>query len=87
MGKQEGGSLATFFGWVGVFAGAAVGAEAGEGTGLLIGAIIFGIAGYWIGSVVEVVLVRVFFVVGSIISILINSAIRRFLWELFTSGS
>lgn len=87
MAQQEGGPLAAVFLWIGVIAGGAFGAESGGFPGFCIGAVLLGAAGFWIGKVVESVLVRLIFIASSIISILINSAIRRFLWELLTSGS
>lgn len=87
MGKNEEGPFATLFTWVGLIAGAAAGWEAGEFGGMCVGAFFLAVVGYWIGRMADTVLIWVLFVVGSIISLLINSAIRRFLWELLTSGS
>lgn len=87
MSQQEGGPLAKVFLWIGVIAGGALGAESGEFLGFCIGAVLLGAVGFGIGRAVENVLIRLIFIASSIISILINSAIRRFLWELLTSGS
>jgi hypothetical protein len=87
MSNQEGGPLAKLFLWIGVIAGGAFGAESGDFPGFCIGALFLGAVGFWIGRAVESFVIRLIFILSSIISILINSAIRRFLWELITSGS
>ncbi|HKI04287.1 MAG TPA: hypothetical protein VKK31_20085 [Thermoanaerobaculia bacterium] len=87
MEQNEGGPLAKFFAAVGVFAGAALGAEAGDFMALCIGAIILGLIGFGIGRVVENLLIRLIFIIVSIIFILINSAIRRFIWELIRAAA
>lgn len=87
MGKSENGPFATLFLWVGLIAGGAAGAETGDFMAMLIGAVLLAAIGFWIGRIADAALAWAIFVVGSIISLLINSAIRRFLWELITSGS
>lgn len=87
MGKNENGPFATLFLWIGLIAGGAAGAEAGDFMGMLVGAVLLAAIGFWIGQIADAVLAWAIFVIGSLISLLINSAIRRFLWEMITSGS
>ena len=83
MAKSENeGPLAKLFTWVGVIAGGVAGAESGEFGVVLVCAVLCGAIGFWIGRVADAVLIWLFFVVGAVVLFLINSAIRRFLWEL-----
>ena len=82
MEKKEDGPFATLFLWIGFIAGGAAGIEANDFMGMLIGAIILGAIGFWVGKQVDLFLGWLIFIVVAIISILINAAIRRFIWEL-----
>lgn len=86
MEKNDAGPFAVIFLWIGLIAGGAAGAESGEFMPVLIGAIVLGGIGFWIGKQVDVFLARLIFVVVSIVGILINTAIRRFIFELIRAA-
>lgn len=86
MGKQENGPFATLFMWIGIIAGGAAGVESGELLGMCIGALILGAIGFWVGRLADAVLFWVIFVASTVIAFLINSAIRRFVWELIQAA-
>lgn len=88
MAKNKGnssGPFATLFAWIGVIAGGAAGLETGEFGGMCVGAFIMGVAGFWIGRVVDWAVGWLIFVAVSIIALMINAAIRRFVWDMISS--
>jgi hypothetical protein len=87
MAKSENeGFLANLFLWVGVIAGGAAGAESGEFGAVLVCAVVFGAIGFWVGRVADAVLAWLIFVGVTVVLFLINSAIRRFVWELLSAA-
>jgi hypothetical protein len=82
MAKNEDGPFAKLFMFIGLIAGAAAGAEANDFATMCVVAIIFAAIGYWVGRLADAVLAWVIFIGASIISLLINTAIRRFIWEV-----
>jgi hypothetical protein len=82
MGNEKDGPFAILFTWVGLIAGAIGGGQTGEFAAVVVGAIVLGMIGYWVGKQADALTAWLLFVLGSIIMILINSAIRRFIWAL-----
>ena len=83
--NNEPGPFAKIFTVVGLIAGGIGGFEAGGGIGMLIGALLLATVGGFIGRLADAVLAWLIFVAVSIIVILINTAVRRFVWELISS--
>ncbi len=83
--KSEAGPFAVLFFWIGVVAGAAAGVESGEGMGILIGALLLGGVGAWIGHLADAVMAWLIFVSVSIFALLVNAAIRSFVWNLLSA--
>jgi hypothetical protein len=83
MGKanNEAGFFEAILMLVGGFSGALYGFEQGEWVGLIIGALVLGIVGKWVGAVADW-LVKLIVLVGFI---LLNAAARQFVWELINS--
>lgn len=83
--SNEPGPFATLFFWIGAIAGGAGGFETGELIGMLVGAAVLGIAGAWIGRLADAVVAWVVFILVAVATLLINAAIRRFVWELLAA--
>lgn len=79
------GPFAKVFAVLGLIAGGILGLEAGGGVGMIIGAVLLAAIGGRIGQLADAVVAWLVFVVMSIIFIMVNAAIRRFLWELIRS--
>lgn len=90
MGQQQprsndDSSLGKVFAVIGVVAALATGGQQDmDGGGVIILMIFFGAIGYAIGKWVEIVIIRILFIVTAIIMFLMNMAIRRFIWELIS---
>jgi hypothetical protein len=85
--EEKPGPFATLFAWVGSIAGGAGGLEVGGGLGMLIGAIVFAVIGVQIGRLADAVVARLVFITASIIALIINTAVRRFLLELILAAA
>ncbi|MBK8464859.1 MAG: hypothetical protein IPL32_03430 [Chloracidobacterium sp.] len=88
MGRRneiEHGPFAKIFAVIGLFAGGIFGLESDGGAGMLFGAVILAAIGGWIGRLADAVVAWLIFIVVSMIFILVNTAIRSFVWQLIAS--
>ena len=83
--ENHDGPFAKIFALLGLIAGGILGLEAGGGVGMIIGAVLLAAIGGWIGRLADAVIAWLIFVAMSIIFIMINAAIRKFVWELLGS--
>lgn len=85
--KEEEGPFAIILAIVGFFAGIAAGQETNlEGMGVFIFAIIMSAIGFGVGNLVDKVVAWLLFILVSLIMFLVNSAIRRFIWEIISAS-
>ena len=81
--KSEAGPFAVIFAVIGFIAGISSSAEADAGGGaIFFTGVIMAFMGFAIGRFVDKVVAWVLFIVASVIMILVNTAIRQFLWKL-----
>lgn len=89
MGKQNHNSdsaLGGVFGVIGALVALAVGDAQDIGGGAtFILVLVLGFIGYAVGEWIEIAIVRILFVVGSILTFIMNAAIRRFFGELLSA--
>jgi hypothetical protein len=76
--SNEGGFFENLLTIVGAISGAIFGYNNGEWIGLIIGAVILGAIGKWVGAVADWVVKLVVLIV----ILLLNRAIRIFIWDI-----
>jgi chromate transport protein ChrA len=81
------GPFAVLFAWIGMIAGGAAGVQANGFLGMLIGAIVLAIIGSVVGRMADAVMAWLIFVAASIVALLINAAIRRFIFSMLFGDS
>jgi hypothetical protein len=80
--QKDGGFFENVLMVAGGISGAIFGYNNGEFIGLIMGALILGGIGKWIGSLAD----AIFKIIFALIIILLNNAVRRFFWDIITSA-
>lgn len=84
--NNENSALGNIFGIIGILAAFAAGGSADmDGGPIFLLVLVLGFTGYAIGKWVEAAIVQLLFIVGAIITILINAAVRSFIWNILSS--
>ena len=82
---NESGPFAVAFAWIGGITGAVGGYEAGGGPGMFGTAAVLALIGFLVGRVADAILKWMIFLATCVVVLLVNTAVRRFAWELVTS--
>lgn len=71
------GPFAVLFAWLGLFAGAAMGAETHDTLTIVICAVIMAAIGFYIGRLNDALIAWLIFIFVAVIELLINDAVRE----------
>ena len=84
--ENSNSALGSVFAVIGFFAGMSVGGSSDmEGGEIFILVVILTFVGYAIGKWVEETIIKILFIIGAIITFIVNATIRAFIGEMLTA--